>query len=236
MKKLIITCIIIMSFSLAWAADEALVVPHVFEKGAVAKADQMNEMFEAIQYIMNKNLVVMYDYGTPTNTTKTFEHTGSPTTLVSIITEPGMETWTYLDGSSVEYLTADSPEGTMEIGRNEYDTSGILIKDLTYDPPLLGVDLAGPKEVGKIWGGGYIATKSVGGIDSETNTKMFSILAIEDVTVPAGTFTGCIKVHCTTSNYKWVAWYAEGVGMVKRIGWLGPMTSEHGLMELQSIE
>lgn len=235
MKRLILAiCIIFMSLSFVWAVDEALVVPYTFENGTVADAEQMNEVIRAIQAIMNANLVVMYDYGTPENTTKTFAHTGSPTTLTSIITEPGMETWTYSDGSSVEYLTADSPEGAMETGRRIYNTDGSLYQDLTYDPPILGVDLAGPKEVGKIWGGGYLAKKPDGSIYG-TETKMFSILAIEDVTVSAGMFAGCVKVHCTTGNYKWVAWYAEGVGMVKRIGVIGPR-STHGLLELESIE
>ena len=236
MKKLTLAiCIIfIMSFSVCAATDEALVVPHTFENGTVADAEQMNEVIRAIQDIMNRNLVVMYDYGTPLNTAKIFEHTGSATTLTSIITELGMETWAYSDGSSVEYLTADSPEGTMETGRRIYNTDGSLYQDLTYDPPILGVDLAGPKEVGKVWGGGYIAKKPDDSIYG-AETKMFSILAIEDVTVPAGTFIGCVKIHCTTGNYKWIAWYAEGVGMVKRIGVIGPR-SAHGLMELQSVE
>ncbi len=233
MKKLIITCIIIMSFSFAWAADEALVVPHTFENGTIADAEQMNEVIRAIQAIMNSNLVVMGNYKAPEGITKIFEHTGSPTTLTSIITEPGMETWLYSDGSSVEYLTADSPEGTMETGRRMYNTDGLLYQDLTYYPPLLGVDLAGPKEVGKIWGGGYTAKKPDDSVFSY-ETKMFSILAIEDVTVPAGSFANCVKVHCTT-GYNWMAWYAEGVGMVKRIGHIGPRGT-HGLMELQSLE
>ncbi len=236
MKRIIvlITVCIFVLFSLAWAADEALVVPYTFENGTVADADQLNEVIKAIQAIMNSNLVVMGNYKAPEGITKTFEHTGSPTTLASIITEPGMETWLYSDGSSVEYLTADSPEGTMETGRRMYNTSGVLVQDLTYYPPLLGVDLAGPKEVGKIWGGGYMAKKPDGSIYG-AETIMFSILAIEDVTVPAGTFIGCIKVHHTTGNYKAVAWYAEGIGMVKRIGVIGPRGT-HGLMELQSLE
>lgn len=235
MKRLILaTCIIFMSLSFVWAADEALVVPHTFENGTVADAEQMNEVISAIQAIMNANLVVMYDYGTPANTTKVFAHTSSLTTLTSIINELGMETWTYSDGSSVEYLTIEGSEGIMDIGRRMYNTDGSLYQDLTYDPPILGVYLSGLKEMGKVWGGGYIAKKpdeSIYGAEA----LMFSILAIEDVTVPAGTFTNCIKIYHITTTYKAVAWYADGVGMVKRIGWIGP-GGNHGLMELQSIE
>ncbi len=236
MKKVIvlITVCIFVLFSLAWAADEALVVPYTFENGTVADADEMNEVIRAIQAIMNSNLVVMGNYKAPEGITKIFEHTGSSTTLASIITEPGIETWIYSDGSYVEHLTADSPEGTLEVGRREYNTFGVLGQDLTYHPPLLGVDLAGPKEVGKVWGGAYMVKKPDGSMYS-AETIMFSILAIEDVTVSAGTFIGCIKVHHTTGAYKAVAWYAEGIGMVKRIGVIGPRGT-HGLMELQSLE
>ena len=126
----------------------------------------------------------------------------------------------------MEYLTADSPEGTLETGRRIYNTDGSLYQDLTYFPAILGVDLAGPKEVGKIWGGGYMAKKPDGSRYSE-ETKMFSIIGIEDVTVPAGTFTDCVKVYHTTGTYDSVAWYAEGIGMVQRIG-------VDGVMKLQS--
>jgi len=53
-----------------------------------------------------------------------------------------------------------------------------------------------------------------------------AFLGVETVIVPAGIFVDCAKVYHTTGTYDSVAWYAEGVGMVKRIG-------VNGLMELQ---
>ena len=227
MRKIIILltiCIFALSLSVQ-AADDPLIVPHVFENGEVADADQMNQMFTAIQEILNKNLVVMYDYGAPPNSVKVFEHTNSPTTLTAIITKPGIETWSFSDGSKVEYLTSESAEGTMDIGRRMYNTSGILTQNLTYFPAVLGVKISGSKSIGKIWGNAYIAKKPDGSrYGAEVN--MYSIIGIEDVTVPAGTFLNCIKVFHTTGNYKNVAWYAEGVGLIKRIG-------VNGLMELK---
>ncbi len=92
--------------------------------------------------------------------------------------------------------------------------------------PLLGVDLAGPKEIGKIWGGGHVVRKADGNIYG-TETRMYSILAIETIIVPAGTFEGCVKIYQLTGTYDPVSWYAEGIGLVKLIG-------VNGLFELQS--
>ncbi len=193
--------------------------------GTIASSEKMNARFKAIEDIINLNLVTMYDYGTPAGMSKTFAHTNSPTTLTGVIYTAGVETWTYADGSKVEYLTKDGDDGTMETGRREYNTSGIMTQDLTYFPAVLGVDITGPKTIGKIWGNAYIAKKpDLSQYGAEVN--MYSIIGIEDVTVPAGTFVACAKIFTTTGAYKNVAWYAEGVGMVKRIG-------VNGLMELQ---
>ena len=230
MKKLIWTIffVMIIMFSVnVNAAEEGVILPYAFENGQVADADQVNAVFNAIAKTINQNLVVMYNYGTPTGTSKVFEHTNSPTVLTSIITDATKETWSYADGSSVVYLKATSDEGTMETGRIEYSAPGIISQDLTYFPAVLGVDIIGIKAVGKIWGNAYIAKKPDGSTyGAETN--MYSILGIEDVTVPAGTFLNCTKVYTVTQNYKNMAWYAEGVGMVKRIG-------VDGLMELKTL-
>ena len=208
--------------------DEPLQIPITFENGKIADANDMNIVLQEIQKIVNQNRIIMFDYGSPEGIKKVFEKTNSPTTLMDIVSAPGVETWQDADGSKIEYLTENGIDGTLEIGRREYNTFGVMTQDLTYNPPMIGVDLAGSKEVGKIWGGAYIAKKPDGSIYG-AETKMFSILALEDVTVPAGTFINCVKVYHTTGNYDSVAWYAEGIGMVKRIG-------VEGLFELLRIE
>lgn len=224
--RIILTVIIIL-FAGIVLADEGVTVPYTFENGQVADADQINAVFDAIAKAINQNLIVMYDYGTPSGTSKVFEHTNSPTVLTSIVTKAGIETWQYSDGSKIEYLTAPSVEGTLDIGRREYNTLGTMTQDLTYFPAVIGVDLIGLKEVGKVWGDGTIMKKPDGSIYG-TTSRMYTIIAIEDITVPAGTFTNCTKVYQVTDAYNSIAWYAEGVGMVKRIG-------VDGLMELQSV-
>ena len=169
--------------------------------------------------------VDMQDYATPIGMDKTFEQTGSPTTLTGVTYEEGVETWFFEDGSSVEHFTAPSAEGTMMTGRRQIRADETIEQDLTYYPAVLGVGAAGPLTVGTVWSAEYVAKKP----DMSqygTENFMYSVTAVEDVTVPAGTFEDCTKVF-QTGTYNSTSWYAAGVGMVKRIG-------VQGLMELQS--
>ena len=225
MKKLFsVILFIFLLMSFAQAAD-ILVVPYKVAEGDVISAEDTNARFEAIEEYMNRNLVVMFNYGTPNNITKIFRHTNSPTTSTNVLYTTGMKTWNYADGSKVEHLTADSVAGTMMTGRRMYNAIGVLTQDLTYFPAVLGVDITGAKSVGKVWGNAYIAKKPDGRVyGAEIN--MYTIIGIETVTIPAGTFEKCIKVFTTTQNYKNVSWYAEGYGLIKRIG-------VNGLLEMQ---
>ncbi len=188
---------------------------------------EINALWDEINMLKGgEDSVEMQEYAAPVGMDKTFEQTGSPTTLTSVVTGDGTETWTYSDGSEKVYLTADSPEGTMLIGREEYNTSGVMTQDLTYVPAVLGMNTVEPKTKGTQWGNAYVAIKPDGSqYGAETN--LYSFIGIESVTVPAGTFADCIVVHVTTQNYKYMAWLAPGVGMVKRIG-------VEGLFELQN--
>lgn len=229
MKKLL-PCImaIFILFSVSYA-DEALIVPHTFELRTPARAEEVNENFEAIEDIINQNLIVMYDYGPPADSRKIFTLTSGSVTTINVNTDSatGIETWEYLDGSRVEHLKMDHVDGTLEIGRREYNTSGILVRDLTYFPAVIGVDLAEPKEIGRVWGNAYVLKKPDGSMYG-TEVNMYSIIGIEDITVPAGTFVNCAKIFHAIGAYRSATWYAEGVGMVKRIG-------VDGLMELQGF-
>jgi len=228
--KIVITVPLIVIFAfigICISADEALVVENI-TPGTIASSAKMNARFEAIETVINQNLVTMYDYGSPVNTTRVFVHSNSPTALTVITYEENREIWVHSDTANnwrKIYLTASSPNGTMEVGRKVYDASNTMTHDLTYDPPFLGIDLSNPKEIGKVWGGVYVAKKSDGSIYG-VEGKTFTILAIETVTVPAGTFENCIKVYVDNS-YKEVVWFAEGFGMIKMISVV------NGLMEMK---
>ena len=113
----------------------------------------------------------------------------------------------------------------MMTGRREYNTSGVMTQDLTYFPAVLGVDISDPIAQNKMWGNAYVAKKPDGRTYG-TEINMYSVIGIEDITVPAGTFINTIKVFTTTGAYKNVAWYAEEFGMIRRIG-------VDGLMEMK---
>lgn len=171
--------------------------------------------------------VEMWEYGAPDGS-KTYETTASPTTLTDVVTGEGIETWLFSDGSSVEYLSEDSPEGTMMTGRNVYNADGSLKYELTYSPAVLGINRTAPIAINTMWGNAYTVTKADGSKWGD-ELNMYAVIGIEDVTVPAGTFVDCAKVFVITQSYKHVIYLAPGVGMVKRVSGSG-----EGVMELSS--
>ncbi len=63
-------------------------------------------------------------------------------------------------------------------------------------------------------------------------------VAIEDVTVPAGTFTGCLKVHTVRNSgaigrFDRYSWYCPGLGEVKRTQ-IDPVTLEYRFWKMTS--
>jgi hypothetical protein len=92
-----------------------------------------------------------------------------------------------------------------------------------YDPGLL-VFPFGLHAVGDMWGGAYIERfRLIPGQLQDYKQFMsrlyqYAIVGIETVTVPAGTFTDCIKIARYRGNgTDRIAWYAKGVGQVKVI-------------------
>ncbi len=51
------------------------------------------------------------------------------------------------------------------------------------------------------------------------NLRKYTLLGIEDVTVPVGTFQNCLKIYRDRGNNSSpsIHWYAPGMGWVKRI-------------------
>lgn len=70
--------------------------------------------------------------------------------------------------------------------------------------------------------------------------KEATIEAIETVTVPAGTFEGCLKIHkrctnCDAENPNWIEWVKPGFMMVKWIDyWVDPEDNPPITYELKS--
>jgi len=115
--------------------------------------------------------------------------------------------WTLEDGSFEDYY-ADREEF--------YDTEGILYWTCIHDPSEVESLPEGPKRVGESWGGVYRTTCN--GTSRRMRLVMFTLLDIEDVTVPAGTFANCLKIFRNRGSESTasILWYAPGMGWIKR--------------------
>ncbi|HOS95593.1 MAG TPA: hypothetical protein PLD23_00065 [Armatimonadota bacterium] len=148
-----------------------------------------------------------------------------------------------INGHQVSALVTKSPDGTVRMGTYEtvdadsYIVYGSLFvagpggpgggpqgpapdepRKVLHDPP---ARFPGTLKVGET----YEATfSSTGGRRPAQVTMKITLEAVESVTVPKGTFDGCLKVVTSTTRgqreMKRTTWYAKGVGPVKteRVG------------------
>lgn len=97
-------------------------------------------------------------------------------------------------------------------------TPPALVDTTDYDPPV--VALTSAMVPGIAWGsGGTINSSSTG---ESFYTDKSEVLAVEDVTVPAGTFKECLKIYRlrefdVSITIQRVEWYCPDMGLVKRI-------------------
>lgn len=152
------------------------------------------------------------DYRPPVGLVRTFNSTRYPTSLEPYILTVSVgeteTTWAYEDGSSEIYA----------LGKEEfYDTNGELIRACLHDPSEFTSLSDGPKHINESWGG-YYATSCNDGT-GRVNLRMFTLLDIEDVTVPAGTFQNCLKIFRNrgSSYSSTIIWFAPGMGWIKRV-------------------
>jgi len=73
-------------------------------------------------------------------------------------------------------------------------------------------------DVGYMWGDAFIEKLERETYGNFARVVQFAILGVEDVTVPAGTFTDCVKIGRFRGNQaQRIAWYAKGIGLVKMV-------------------
>ena len=107
--------------------------------------------------------------------------------------------------------------------KNYYDTSGTLQSTDAMDPPVL-VRTAS-MAAGSTFGSGSEVTKTpVAGtpVLNDVIINAGTTLGLDDVSVTAGSYTGCLKLHTsrqsnTSGNFSRVSWYCSGAGEVKRV-------------------
>lgn len=112
----------------------------------------------------------------------------------------------------------------------------IMVTETTvreFDPP--ATSLTSTMTPGIAWGSGavmHITEQYVSDYDQYYVEKK-EVLGLEDVTVPAGTYTDCLKIHrifIMGNHISRIEWFCPNIGLVKRI---------HGgnrMMELTDVE
>lgn len=96
------------------------------------------------------------------------------------------------------------------------EPAGAVPGTLAMPHPLLVFPYA-VVDVGYTWGDAFIEKVQMQPIFFP-RVYQYALLGVEDVTVPAGTFTECIKIARFRGNQAdRIAWYAKGIGTVKMI-------------------
>lgn len=114
-------------------------------------------------------------------------------------------------------------DGLYWMGRDSYDTfSQTLVSTNAIDDGLL--ERTSAMQVGKTFGGASGTTFTNGTTETSGIVGVMTLLGVEDVTVPAGSFAQCLKIsqqvtsgHPLLGTYQAVSWYCSGVGFTKRI-------------------
>jgi hypothetical protein len=141
---------------------------------------------------------------------------------------------------TADYLYDVTPEGIVETGFRFYNLSGVNSSTARYEPGLL-VFPYGRHAVGDMWGGAYI--EKFRGVSMPeykqfmSRMYQYAIVGIETVTVPAGTFTDCIKIARYRGNgTDRIGWYAKGIGAVKFIFTSKDLTENNVLNGIYELE
>ncbi len=235
--KLKFTCFITLGMLVGTAAMAA--VPYNFKAGEPAHAADVNANFADLD-----SRITVYDYhmyvAAANVTSKTFNlspdgsfcSSTSQETDTIVQTPAGANTtveitqkWQDSNGlcrwRKEFYL--NTPTQQQILSAENYDTSGALTNTLNIDTPMVLGTSAMVK--GAMFGGASVVKITNPGqapVYFGAFIENRAALGIEDVTVPAGSFTGCLKIMVNRQSggfgaYRNITWTCPGVGVVKRI-------------------
>lgn len=116
-----------------------------------------------------------------------------------------------------------TPTEMLLIDKGNNTLSGVLKSTDTLDGPM--PLRTSTMEIGSAFGSASnIIRTPVGGLGvlSDLMVNTTTLLAVEDVTVPAGSYTACLKIHtlrtsATFGRFNRVQWFCPAVGEVKRM-------------------
>jgi len=216
-------------------------VMHKFAGGDPASATQVNENFQQLaDRIADNPASVVYDYRDYQSAanSKTFATTG-----LGACGDTEVRTFTRTpngDNTDIAMLRIRTSGGAIcqELGfqylatpteyqmlsKTYYDGSGglVVVSTDNYDDTI--TRLRADMRMGMAFGSeSSVTNKSIGNpdIDAGGFIETSTIVGTEDVTVPAGSYTACLKIHTlrtsnTTGAFNRMSWLCPGVGEVKR--------------------
>jgi len=101
-----------------------------------------------------------------------------------------------------------------------HDSSNSLVYEHIYDPPVCSWTF-GLRRKGESWGEPTINTgheHNTGTMSYVSETWIWTFMGIEDLSLEAGSFQGCLKLHRVKRGEQHrIYWFAKGLGMVKRV-------------------
>ncbi len=164
--------------------------------------------YDFSEYFFVENGRYIYDYanypgttgGTVQNTCQTYDvsrETFNGNDAMAVIFNMTSKSYYAIGSQYINYLGYYNPG-------NITAPTAVMIQ-----PYIIG---ARAMEPGAVYAFGSQSSASPASLDIRETV----FLGLEDVTVPAGIFTNCLKMLTRTSNFTYLDYYAKGVGMVKR--------------------
>ena len=219
-------------------------VANQFAGGQPASASQVNanfqELADRIDAIPGAAVYDYRDFGS-TNTVRTYNVKGSICGGFAV-TEERSFTRTPVSGgtqivvvrkrmdstpaichwTSFTYLA--TPTDIRLLSKNRYDLAGTLTSTETMNPPIL-IRTASMAKGSKFGSASVVTETPVSGpavSPSDVVVNTGTALGLEDVTVPAGSYTGCLKLNTSRQSgrngaFDRISWYCAGAGEVKRL-------------------
>jgi hypothetical protein len=109
--------------------------------------------------------------------------------------------------------------GTDRYAEDPQDPLGdpVLISSVTFDPPLSQRQSAMPQGATQVTAALRTFDDTQGGLSYRGTTFTNVAVSVEDLELPYGTLTGCLKVHVVADGNPRTDWYCPGVGRAKRV-------------------
>lgn len=155
---------------------------------------------------------------------------------------------TYEDGSKLIYVTSQDSRGYVLSSVKRFYPDNTLEYEDVHEPPIEYLWPSDNKSTGESWGGMSVLTMNdYDGVSAEPydtsqaiHTRIYNLLAVEDISISAGDFPGCLKIYLTKGGgtTATVYWLAKDFGVVRKTmsASASDMGSSGYILELESFD